>query len=143
MSRDWDTRRNCTFKRRFLSICQKIAPLTTVALSLSSSLWAQVNVLTYHNDNARTGQNLAEAFLTPANVQSASFGKLFSVPVDGKVDGQPLYISAINMPGRGVRNVVYAVTEHDSVYTFDADTGTILWQLSLLKSRETTSDTRG
>src|SRR5436305_10960903 len=102
----------------------------------------QVHVLTYHNDNARTGQNLTESILTPSNVQVASFGKLFTVPVDGKVDAQPLYVSALNIPGKGIHNVVFAATEHDSVYAFDADSGTIYWQVSLLKSGETTSDNR-
>jgi Bacterial Ig-like domain (group 3) len=102
----------------------------------------QVNVLTYHNDNARTGQNLAESILTPSNVQAATFGKLFTLSVDGKVDAQPLYVSALNIPGKGTHNVVYAATEHDSVYAFDADNGTIYWQVSLFKSGETPSDNR-
>jgi hypothetical protein len=54
---------------------------------------SQTNVLTWHNDNARTGQNLSETILTPANLTPATFGKLYSLPVDGKVDAQPLYIS--------------------------------------------------
>jgi hypothetical protein len=102
----------------------------------------QVNVLTYHNDNARTGQNVAENILTPSNVQAATFGKLFTLSVDGKVDAQPLYVSALNLPGRGIHNVVYAATEHDSVYAFDADNGTVYWQVSLLRSGESPSDTR-
>ena len=100
---------------------------------LLSLLSAQTNVLTYRNDNMRTGQNLTETHLTPANVKSASFGKLFSFPVDGKVDAQPLV----------VRNVVFAATEHDSVYAFDAVTGKTHWHVSLLKNGETTSDARG
>jgi hypothetical protein len=103
----------------------------------------QTNVLTYHNDNARTGQNLTETILAPSTVRSSTFGKLFTVPVDGKVDAQPLYVSAVAIPGRGVRNVVYAATEHDSLYAFDADSGTVYWQISLLGSGETTSDNRG
>lgn len=103
----------------------------------------QVNVLTYHNDNARTGQNLNETTLTPANVNPASFGKLFTVAVDGKVDAEPLYVSSLNMPGYGARNVVFAATEHDSVYAFDSNTGAVYWHVSMLKSGETTSDDRG
>ncbi len=104
--------------------------------------FAQTNVLTYHNDNARTGQNLSETQLTPANVNSASFGKLFNLIVDGKVDAQPLYVSGLSIPGAGVYNVVFVPTEHDSVYAFDAATGNKLWQISVLKPGETTSDAR-
>src|SRR5450755_2100969 len=77
------------------------------------------SVLTYHDDTLRTGQNLTEKILTPANVNSSSFGMLFSLSVDGKVDSQPLYVSQLAMPGQGIRSVVYAATEHDSVYAFD------------------------
>ena len=76
-------------------------------------LHAQVNVTTYHNDNSRTGQNVQEAILTPANVNSTQFGKLFSVAVDGYVFAQPLYLSQIQIAG-GIHNVVYVATEHDS-----------------------------
>jgi outer membrane protein assembly factor BamB len=104
---------------------------------------AQTNVLTYHNDNARTGQNLTEMRLTPANVNSSSFGKLFNLVVDGKVDAQPLYVSGLNFPRMGARNVVFIETEHGSAYAFDADTGAKLWQISTLKAGETTSDSQG
>ena len=121
---------------------------TLIALSVLLTVtfgWpcpAQVNVLTYHNDNSRTGQNLAETTLTASNVKSTSFGKRFVVTLDGKVDAEPLYVSNVNMPQHGVHNVVFAATEHDSLYAFDADTGTIYWHISALKSGETTSDTR-
>src|SRR6266700_1009013 len=90
----------------------------------------QVNVLTYHNDLARTGQNLAETQLAPANVNSTQFGRLFSNPVDGYVYAQPLYMSGLAIPDKGTRNVVVVATEHDSVYGFDADnSGDPLWQV--------------
>lgn len=98
------------------------------------------DVATYHNDNARTGQNLQETILTTGNVNSASFGKLFTMPVDAIIDAEPLYLSQVSISGKGTRNVVYAVTENDSVYAFDADTGTQLWQVSLLAAGETASD---
>ena len=94
-------------------------------------------MLTYHNDNARTGQNLGEALLTPANVNSTTFGLKFTQAVDGYVYAQPLVLSGLALPGSGKHNVVYVATEHDSVYAFDADTndgrsGRPLWQVSLI-----------
>src|ERR1700674_3563522 len=112
-------------------------------LVFESALHGQVNVLTWHNDNARTGQNLSETTLTPANVNTSTFGKLFGIAVDGKVDAQPLYISSLTIPGKGIYNVLYVVTEHASAYAFDADAGTLLWQVSLLGANETPSDDRG
>ncbi|HEV2112623.1 MAG TPA: pyrrolo-quinoline quinone [Terriglobales bacterium] len=100
------------------------------------------DVLTWHNDNARTGQNLTETALTPANVNSASFGKLFTLSVDGKVDAQPLHVANLSTPGSGSHNVVIIATEHDSVFAFDSDTGARLWQISVLGPGETTSDRR-
>jgi hypothetical protein len=91
---------------------------------------------TYHNDNLRTGQNLGETVLTTANVNSSSFGKLFSYPVDGYVYAQPLYVANLAIPGQGFHNVVYVATQHDSVYAFDADNRapTTLWKVSFLSS---------
>jgi hypothetical protein len=101
------------------------------------------DVLTYHNDNARTGQALHEEILTPANVNTNHFGKLWILPADGKVDAQPLYVAGISVPGKGTRNVLVVVTEHDSVYAYDADSTNILWRVSLLGTNETTSDDHG
>jgi hypothetical protein len=103
---------------------------------------AQIDVLTWHNDVARTGQNLSEAILTPALVDAANFGLLANVAVDGKVDAQPLYVSALTLGAQGTHNVLYIATEHDSVYAADADSGAIYWQKSLLGAGETTSDDR-
>lgn len=100
------------------------------------------DVTTYHNDVARTGQNLTETALTPTNVTAQTFGLFRNLPVDGKVDAEPLYLSRLSTP-TGTRNVVFVATEHDSVYAFDSDTGAQIWHVSLLSPGETTSDPRG
>jgi hypothetical protein len=112
-------------------------------LVLIGNYTLRADVLTYHYDNARTGLNSQETILAPGNVNINSFGLLFSCPVDGKVDAGPLYVSRLNIPGFGVRNVLYVATEHDSLYAFDADKGTKLWQVTLLKSGEVPSDDHG
>lgn len=101
------------------------------------------SVTTYHNDNARTGLNSNETTLTPANVNPSSFGKLFVIPVDGKVDAQPLYLPNLSIPNQGTHNVLYVATEHGTVYGFDADTGSQLWKVSTLASGEITGDDGG
>jgi hypothetical protein len=90
--------------------------------------------LTERNDNLRTGANLNETILTPANVNSTQFGKLFSYSLDGIAFASPLYVPHVNIPGMGYHNVVYVATEHDSVYAFDADglTTTPLWHVSFI-----------
>jgi hypothetical protein len=94
-----------------------------VLLGLAATARAQgfQGVLTFHNDNARTGQNVAETALTPANVNSSDFGKLFGCKVDGYVYAQPLYVPGVRIGGTRARNVIYIATEHDTVYAFDAD----------------------
>ncbi|MDE2348492.1 MAG: hypothetical protein KGL92_08310, partial [Gammaproteobacteria bacterium] len=100
------------------------------------------DVTTYHDDVARTGQDLTESILTTANVRQATFGLKLLLPVDGKVDAQPLALSQYTIGGTS-HNVVFAATEHDSVYAFDADTGAQLWKASMLGAGETPSDDRG
>lgn len=91
------------------------------------------SVVTYHNDTARTGLNPQETILTPANVNSGQFGKLFSFEVDGQIYAQPLYLSGVSISG-ATHNVVFVATQHDSVYAFDADgkTTSPLWQRSFI-----------
>ncbi len=130
-----------TMSRLFLSSCGS-APASGSSGPPSAPDVA-TDVVTYHNDLARTGQNLEERTLTPGNVNSSSFGKLFTMAVDGVIDAEPLYLSGVSLPSQGTHNVLYAVTENDSVYAFDADRGTKLWQVSLLQAGETPSDNFG
>ncbi len=104
---------------------------------------AQTDVLTYHNDVQRTGRNLKETTLTLANVNSRTFGKLYQVTLDGLVDAQPLYVSAVPIQNQGTHNVLIVATENDSLYALDADTGAQLWKLTMLRAGETPSDDRG
>ncbi len=93
---------------------------------------AQVNVLTANYGNARTNANLNETVLSPLNVNAGQFGKLFSLPVGGYINGQPLYDQNVAIPGKGTHNVVYVVTLHNDVYAFDADTQqSPLWHVNL------------
>src|SRR3989440_236768 len=96
------------------------------------------DVVTYKNDLARTGQNLTETVLTLANVNASGFGKLRFLATDGRVDAQPLYLAALSLQG-AAHNVVFAASENDSVYAFDADSGALLWHVSLLGAGETPS----
>lgn len=107
----------------------------------SSGASATTDVLTYHYDTMRTGQNLTETVLTPSNVTSASFGLLHLLAADGPVDAAPLLASKLTIGGV-LHNVVYIATENDSVYAYDADTAALLKQVSLLGSGETPSDSR-
>lgn len=116
----------------------------TLMTNASVSGSAQVNVtdfpgtLTWRNDNSRSGVNRQELALNPATVSSSTFGKLFSCPADGPLDGyvyaQPLYVPNLLIPGNGMHNVVFVATENDSVYAFDADANPCkqLWQKSLI-----------
>src|SRR5262249_44240708 len=102
---------------------------------------ANVPVLSGHYDNLLSGWNNQETALTPTNVNDAGFGKLFNYTVDGYVCAQPLYVPTRPTPARGPHNVVFAATEHDSLFAFDADTptpatgGGLLWQTSYLVPR--------
>jgi len=121
---------------RFLAQC-------AICVAAAGMLSGQVSVLTWHNDNARTGQNLQEMLLTPGSVNPKAFGKLAVLTVDGKVDAQPLYVPGVSIPGQGVHNVLYVATEHGSLYGFDADTFALLHQVSLIPAGETPSDDHG
>ena len=138
-------------------VSNSIGTVTSIAASLTVNAaqsgtppggGSASDVTTYHYDNLRTGENTHETILTPANVNSSKFGMLGAFPVDGHVDAQPLYLSNVALPSQGTKNVLYVVTEHDSVYAFDADSvsgnsATTLWHSSMLAAGETSSDDRG
>lgn len=106
-----------SFVVRRLLVCV----LTLVTLgSVPTALQAQVDVLTNRYDGARSGANLSETTLTPANVNTTRFGKLYSYPVDGAVYAQPLYMTGVTIQG-SVRNVLFVATMNDKAYAFDAD----------------------
>ena len=125
-----------------LAVC--LAPGFIYLLSAAPCARAQMtDVLTYHNDNARTGQALHEEILKAANLDTNHFGKLWVLAADGKVDAQSLYAAGVSIPGKGNHNVLVVATEHDTVYAFDADATNILWRVSLLGTNEVPSDDHG
>jgi len=89
------------------------------------------SVLTYHNDNGRTGQNLDETVLTPSNVNSTTFGKKFAQPVDSYVYAQPLLVPGLTIGG-ATHDVVFVATENNSVYAFDGNASVpALWHINV------------
>jgi len=109
----------------------------SVAERLETRRLLSVSVLSYHNDATSSGANLAETSLTPANVATATFGKLFSTPVDGQIYGQPLYVPGVNITTGsqpGTHNVAFVATEGDSLYAIDSTSGAVLWHDSLLNA---------
>ena len=134
---------NGTQYRVVVSNSQGTATSNSASLTVNAVVPSTTDVLTYHNDIARTGQNLTETMLTTSNVTSAKFGKLGFYPVDGLVDAEPLYARNVPVPNNGTHNLLLVATEHGSVYAFDADSGATLWHVSTPKSGETTSDDHG
>jgi hypothetical protein len=126
---------SCSIRTRFLPVL--------CVFSIAFAARGQVNVLTYHNDVARTGQNTNETVLTPANVNTNSFGKLFDCPVDGQIFAQPLIVSGMTLPGQGAANVVFVATMHNSVYAFNADTGALIWNANFGTSAVTPNNDFG
>lgn len=117
--------------------CLSLLVLAFVALAACSGTRVRaqtvsgVNVLTQHNDNGRSGANRSETVLNTATVNARTFGRLFSLPVDGFVYAQPLVVTGLSVAGE-IRNVVFVATEHNSVYAFDADSPrAAYWQVNL------------
>jgi hypothetical protein len=107
----------------------------TVSASFAVGVTNLAGVYTYHNDLARDGVNSQEYALTPSNVSTSTFAKLFSCPVDGAIYAQPLWVA--NLTVSGVKhNVVFITTQHDSLYAFDADASPCvqLWHTNLIDS---------
>lgn len=118
------------------AISTRLPVLSTIGLFFGVSIYAnaQVNVLTGNYDNSRSNANLQEVQLTPASVGPGAFGKLGTLPVDGQVYAQPLYVSGISLPGAGAHDVVYLATQHNSVYAYDAQAAaspTLYWHVNL------------
>lgn len=130
--------RHCSAPHKATSILGSLLLVVLPLLLHGASAWGQGQpMVTYHSNGARTGQTTDQTILIPSNVNSTKFGKLFSYSVDGMVVAQPLYVPNVTLPGIGTRNVVYIVTQHDSVYAFDADnggTGAPLWQVNFLNA---------
>src|SRR5580698_9444202 len=129
MSSDHCTRVNM---KNYTMRLSKIGIMLLTLIS-ASGLRGQVSILTQHNDNARTGQNLSESTLNTSNVSQSTFGKLFWRTVDGFIYAQPLYVSGLTVQGT-THNVVFVATQHNSVYAFDADdpnASAPLWQVNL------------
>ncbi len=121
-----------TMTRRSLSA--QIAFVGLACVSAAGSAQAKpLAVLTQHNDNSRTGDNLQETLLNTASVSPKTFGKLGTISVDGYLYAQPLYVQNVRVPNKGLHNVVYLATAHNSVYAFDADdlSATPLWKVNL------------
>ena len=105
----------------------------------ASRHWAQDGQYTQRGGTSRAGQYDNEVLLTPENVNTTYFGSLFSYSVDGAVAAQPLYVPNVTIPVVGTVNTIYAVTQNDSVYAFNAatpGTGQPLWQVNFLQRRE-------
>ena len=109
-----------TLRRCFVRFARP-ALFALPVLFASGSAHSQTNVVMRHNNSARTAQNLTETTLTTANVKPATFGRLFSLPVDGDIYAQPLYLANLAIPGKGTHNVVFVATVNNTLYAYDAD----------------------
>ena len=107
----------------------------TKSASATIAVTDLTGVTTYHNDLSRDGANTHEFALTTSNVNTTTYGKLFSCTVDGTIYAQPLWVAQLTI--NGVKhNAVIVATMHDSIYAFDADTSpcVTLWHANLIDS---------
>jgi len=131
MTRDMALARRCTVALvlTFAAACSGIDPAET-GTSTEAALTTTGAVLTQHNDASRTGLNSNETTLTPTNVRTA-FGKLFTIPVVGRIFAQPLYAPQVSTLGGVVRDLIIIATEANNVYAFDSHDGTLIWTRNL------------
>jgi hypothetical protein len=127
MSREWGTAASV-----FLA-AGLVASATGAVAAPALAPAAAINVTTYHYDNLRTGWNAGEPQLTPATVGGAQFKLLASVSLDEQVDAQPLLMANQTIQGQGTHDVVYIVTENNTVYALDAASGAVLLTRNLGK----------
>src|SRR5215831_4118834 len=116
----------------FVSSLKRLLLLAPALITIATS--AQKSVLTQHNNVNRTGWYDNETVLNKSNVHAGSFGKIFVRPVDDQIYAQPLVKLRLNIPGKGIKNVVFVATVNNSVYAFDADSGNVTapyWQTNL------------
>jgi hypothetical protein len=115
-------------------LASRFAECWAAAIFVFAAISALAQVTTSQYDNQRTGATLSEKTLTPQNVNAKEFGKLGAFKVEGAVYAQPLFIPAVEIPGKGKHDVLFVATEHDSVYAFDATRpgDPPLWQVSFL-----------
>lgn len=129
----------------FLGQVNSVNGSAPLALTVVNPTSTGLDVPTWHYDMGRTGLDAQEASLTPTTV-AATFGKRSVLAMDGEVDAQPLYLSAVTIGAIGAQtthNVLYVATENDSVYALDASSGAQLWKTSALQASETAADNQG
>ena len=110
-----------------------MSPPPNPVVTHQNRLPQNVSITTYHGGNARLGWNKFEKILNPASVASNKFGLLWSVPLDGSVNGSPLIFN----------RVLYAVTENNSVFALNSNNGAILWSAKSLIPQLTSGQFNG
>jgi hypothetical protein len=130
-----EKRHGCSFREFPMKLLAASCSVLTLAVPLFTAV-GQVTTSQY--DNMRTGATLSEKTLTPQNVNAKQFGKLGAFKVEGAVYAQPLFVPAVEIPGKGKHDVLFVATEHDSVYAFDADRpdDAPLWHVSFLDPKQ-------